>query len=185
MHRMQRNAGLGVPLPAASQVIQGMKNRTLLHENEPTSTRWVPSSALPASLTTKDACTGLDCVGSLKKRDGSPSCSAGCGTTIILLCRPPITSLDLSRAPGMMVARACRMRAAPSDAYHRRCIRPGNSPKKCIRAPQFPLCPAPCAHRRLRVAVSWKQNVSGRCRDSVYSNMSPWLSNVWLRMTAR
>lgn len=48
--------------------------------NEPTSTRWVPSSPVPASLTTKDACTEYDCVGSLKKRDGSPSCSTGCGT---------------------------------------------------------------------------------------------------------
>ncbi len=149
---MQCDAGLGVPLPAASQVIQGMKNRTLLHENEPTSTRWVPSSALPASLTTKDACTGLDCVGSLKKRDGSPSCSAGCGTTIILLCRPPITSLDLSRAPGMMVARACRMRAAPSGAYHRRCIRPGNSPKNVFefrssRSARHPTLTGGCASR--------------------------------------
>ena len=44
--------------------------------------RWVPSSYSPASLTTKDICNSNDCVGSLEKRDGSPSCSAGGGIPI-------------------------------------------------------------------------------------------------------
>ena len=39
-----------------------------------------PHRAVPASLTTKDTCTVHDCAGSLNKRDGSPSCSAGGGT---------------------------------------------------------------------------------------------------------
>ena len=65
-----------------SPAIASRRKRTAprLCVNEPTSTRWVPSSPVPASLTTKDACTEYDCVGSLKKRDGSPSCSTGCGT---------------------------------------------------------------------------------------------------------
>ena len=37
----------------------------------------------------------------------------------------------------------------------------------------------------LRTAVSWKQKVSGRWREVVYSNMLPLLSKVWLVMTAR
>ena len=39
-----------------------------------------PHRSVPASLTTKDSCTALDFSGSLNKRDGSPSCSAGGGT---------------------------------------------------------------------------------------------------------
>ncbi len=75
-----RERGAGATWMRAAHC-RGSKNRPLLHVNEPTSTRWVPSSCFPASLTTKDTCTHYDCVGSLEKRDGSPSCSAGGGTT--------------------------------------------------------------------------------------------------------
>lgn len=46
------------------------------------------------------------------------------------------------------------------------------------------ICPA-MRYTALRTAVSWKQKVSGRCRDSVCSNILPLLSKVWLVMTAR
>ena len=75
-----RERGAGATWMRAAHC-RGSKYRPPLHVNEPTSTRWVPSSCFPASLTTKDTCTHYDCVGSLEKRDGSPSCSAGGGTT--------------------------------------------------------------------------------------------------------
>ena len=65
------------------QSIAAQKYRPLRHVNEPTQTRWVPSSSVPASLTTKDTCTKRDCVGSLNKLDGSPSCFAGDGIPIL------------------------------------------------------------------------------------------------------
>lgn len=46
------------------------------------------------------------------------------------------------------------------------------------------ICPT-MRYTALRTAVSWKQKVSGRCRDSVCSNILPLLSKVWLVMTAR
>ena len=65
------------------QSIAAQKYRPLRHVNEPTQTRWVPSSSVPASLTTKDTCTKRDCVGSLNKLDGSPSCFAGDGIPLL------------------------------------------------------------------------------------------------------
>ena len=68
--------------PSVNGKIAAKENRPPLHLYEPTYSRWAPSSSLPASLTTKDTCSGDECVGSLNKRDGSPSCSAGGGIPI-------------------------------------------------------------------------------------------------------
>lgn len=68
-----------------------------------------------------------------------------------------------------------RVLAVPENARSVR-IPPGNA----VAA----ICPA-MRYTALRTAVSWKQKVSGRCRDSVCSNILPLLSKVWLVMTAR
>ena len=92
-----------------SNAARDKKSRTPASRNEPTYSRWVPSSSPPASLTTKDACTRTTCVGSLNKRDGSPSCSAGVRNTFIIARRPADTSLDFAVCCGDDKQR-CRFR---------------------------------------------------------------------------
>ena len=69
-------------IPPFGRTAEQKRSRLLLHDNEPTYNRWVPSSSVPASSATEDTCTGHDFLGSQKTRDGSPSCSAGGGTPL-------------------------------------------------------------------------------------------------------
>ena len=81
VHAVERDVR---PTPLAvptSNLTCGNKNRSPLCHNEPTSARWRPHRLFQL-LNNEGYLYWRDCVGSLEKRDGSPSCSAGSGTSL-------------------------------------------------------------------------------------------------------